>query len=164
MRPPLRHRSLHPLLERLVREEEGYTLMELLTVLVFLGILLSIAVPSYLSFKDRTYQAAAKSNVRNIIPAVIEYGADNTPNSRYDPDSATSTSDSGYQNISIATLQSQYDPTLDSSKYQISWSADGSTYCAYSWVDAWTAYQAGPGRPIQTTLSSTFNPDPATCS
>jgi len=58
---------------RLAREEKGFTLIELLVVIVILGILVAIAVPSYLSFRGNAQDAAAKSNVRSAIPAAESF-------------------------------------------------------------------------------------------
>ena len=81
------------------RDERGFTLIELLVVIIILGILLGIAIPSYLTFRGRANKSAAQANVRAAVPGMEAFNADHA---------------TGYVGVNLAKLQASYDSGIKS--------------------------------------------------
>ncbi|HZV75705.1 MAG TPA: prepilin-type N-terminal cleavage/methylation domain-containing protein [Conexibacter sp.] len=64
-------------IRRRMNDERGFTLIELLVVILIIGILAAIAIPSFLSQKDKAGDASAKSFARNMQTAQETYFTDN---------------------------------------------------------------------------------------
>jgi type IV pilus assembly protein PilA len=60
------------------RTDEGFTLIELLVVVVIIGVLVAIAVPVYLSYRQGAADKSAQSDVRGAISTVEQYYTDNS--------------------------------------------------------------------------------------
>jgi type IV pilus assembly protein PilA len=105
--------------------EQGFTTIELLVVIIIIGILLAIALPSYLGFRDRASNNAAKENLREALPVARAYHDDNG-------------SYKGMDTAALVAIDSAVSPTLKVV------SATAGTYCLVDTVSGKTWSVAGP--------------------
>lgn len=59
-----------------MKDKKGFTLTELLAVIVLIGVILAIAVPSYQSYVTRTRKTVLESYQANIIDAANQYASE----------------------------------------------------------------------------------------
>jgi len=124
-------------LRQRLASSEGFTLIELLVVIVIIGILLAIAIPSYLGFRTQAQDTAGKSNVREAVPSAEDYYASN----------------GSYLNMTTATLKS-IDTGLSPNVF-VSGTPSVNGYCLAAPGKAGTTwYFSGPGGVITTTAGS----------
>jgi prepilin-type N-terminal cleavage/methylation domain-containing protein len=134
--------------QRLARDE-GFTLIELLVVLIIIGVLLSIAIPSYLGFQKKAQQTAAMSDVRSAIPDAEAYYSDNN----------------SYASMSASGLQGTYDSGLVLSASgstgigsAVGGSANAQKYCISAVSGGHWAHVVGPGGQVTNDTAATADP------
>jgi len=135
--------------------EGGFTLIELLVVIIILGILLAIAVPSYIGFKGKAERSAAAANLRAAVPAVEAFYADNGTYAGMGALATAATPGIAY-----------YDPS-SSAKINIvpSVTLTATDYCIASTTGGSTWYKRGPaGRILEVNGTAAATAGGAQCS
>jgi type IV pilus assembly protein PilA len=59
------------------KNQQGFTLIELMIVIAIIGILAAIAIPQFSAYRQRSYNSAAQADLRNAATAQEAYFVDN---------------------------------------------------------------------------------------
>jgi len=62
---------------KMMRKNEGFTLIELMIVVAIIGILAAIAIPQFSAYRTRSFNSAAEADIRNAATAQEAYYVDN---------------------------------------------------------------------------------------
>ena len=62
-------------LKKLNRNQKGFTLIELMIVIAIIGILAAIAIPNYISYRDKSFCSATESDANALASGLADYFA-----------------------------------------------------------------------------------------
>jgi type IV pilus assembly protein PilA len=61
----------------MLRNAKGFTLIELMIVVVIIGILAAIAIPNFISMQDRAKESSVKANMHTLQLAIEDFAVQN---------------------------------------------------------------------------------------
>lgn len=149
---------LEMLRKRLSRDEEGFTLIELMVVVLIIAILIAIAIPTFLGARERAQDRAAQSDIRNGFTAEKVYFTDNEAYTETSADLNAIEPSLTFSNATTVTADSVHVDWNDTSDTLIVAKKSASGECFYlkdiaTGTSAGTTYASDTGCSLSGTLT-----------
>ena len=130
-------------------DETGFTLVELLVVVLILAVLVGLAVPAYLNFQGKAQSTAASADVRQVISDANAYYVTRQQLHRHDSRIAA---------VDVRLRARDLEQRLDGHRVAKS-VGSGQTYCISALSGGHWAHYSGPGGTVVADPSTvTANP------
>lgn len=113
--------------------EDGFTLIEILVVILIIGILAAIAIPVFLNQRQTANDASAVSDTKNVAMAMQSYFTDN-PTATYAPVEEIRKLVKKSPNVSIAIMGTSNDYCVQG------WHSNGKQYTGQTWINGSQPY------------------------
>ena len=113
------------MLEKLRKErgDEGFTLIELLVVIIIIGILAAIAIPVFLNQRQKGWEAAVQSDLRNAATAQETFLTESNNYSSVTPVGAQ------LQSLGFKYSDAKNYDATDGRVINVRWTTGGLNYC-----------------------------------